>query len=323
MAATLDDIVYELQVNRGYLAAIEHAAKDGLEASHRAVGGAAASGHAGHGLFGAINAGIDTAGVAGQQLARNNVFGLAATGLKTAQRISASVGSKINKVGSGGERVGFGGASGGIGGAALSVANSAIGQLAGSSAKAVTALGILVEAFKVRASELARFSPDIIRAQVGANIKNLQADMREARELGPGMGRMITAENDITIEIRDILLPIRKFVVGALAGSLEGILDYIRYLKTVLAPEVFGFFVEVIDLLNKIKPGADIAQDIKKTLQRIAQELRDMKDPKKDPTIWDMVEKNEGMRMMPAAPAAVPGFGRAAGLGGAVAFPGL
>ena len=74
-----------------------------------------------------------------------------------------------------------------------------------------------------RGDKLAKFSPDIVVGQVQASMTRLFADMREAQALGPGIGRLIEAEADLTVAIRDMILPLKKLVVEELADLVKAL----------------------------------------------------------------------------------------------------
>ena len=74
-----------------------------------------------------------------------------------------------------------------------------------------------------RGEKLAKFSPDITVARVQANMTRFFADMREAQALGPGIGRLIEAEAELTVAIRDMILPLKKLVVEELADLVKAL----------------------------------------------------------------------------------------------------
>ncbi len=81
----------------------------------------------------------------------------------------------------------------------------------------------LTQVFLERAHELARYSGQIAAAEAQANVKNTRADIHEAQVLGPDLARLVTASNDIMLEIRDFLLPFKAVLVDILATGAEGV----------------------------------------------------------------------------------------------------
>lgn len=79
----------------------------------------------------------------------------------------------------------------------------------------------LSDAFLQRAKQLSGFSGNIAGAEAKADVRSVMADLREAQELGPAMGRMIDAQSQLEVELRELLLPIKKFVIEVLADRLE------------------------------------------------------------------------------------------------------
>lgn len=77
------------------------------------------------------------------------------------------------------------------------------------------------QAFLQQAKALAPYSGQISSAEARSDLKSIQADIREANELGPGLARMVDAEADLKQEMRELLLPIKRVVVSLLADRLE------------------------------------------------------------------------------------------------------
>lgn len=102
-------------------------------------------------------------------------------------------------------------------GAILGVAGGVVGAFA-----AVTAAGFeLKDAFLARAKELSKLSGVIAMSEARTEVNSLMADIREANALGDDMARLNDANTDIWIEIRDLLLPMKKFLLGTLADAAE------------------------------------------------------------------------------------------------------
>ena len=86
---------------------------------------------------------------------------------------------------------------------------------------AVKAFIQTVNAFVERGRELARFDARLAMASGLADVKRLQADIREAQKLGDGMSRLIEAQADAEVAIRELVLPIKQFIVESLADIME------------------------------------------------------------------------------------------------------
>lgn len=140
----------------------------------------------------------------------------------------------------------------------------------------------LVESFIQRGKELSVYSGPLSMANSMASVKSTMADIREAREMGPGTARLTTASNDIWIEIRDLLLPLKKVVVENLADIVSGI-------------------SALIELANKMGLGKVLEAQIK-TTEAIwkgatwqVQLLLALIDTLKDPTEEQMTKMTENM----------------------------
>ena len=120
----------------------------------------------------------------------------------------------------------------------VSIASSALAMLGPTGAAAgaalsavatgVQAFGNVIDSFIKRGEQLAQYSPEIAQSQAKREIANELADMQEAESLGPGIARLMDAQNDISNILREALLPIKKYIVDTLAPILEFLADQIR-----------------------------------------------------------------------------------------------
>jgi hypothetical protein len=81
----------------------------------------------------------------------------------------------------------------------------------------------LTAAFIARGHEIGGFSAAITGAEARSEVKTTFADLKEAQELGPAMARMIDAETNLSIQFREIMLPVKRVIVELLADRLEAI----------------------------------------------------------------------------------------------------
>lgn len=104
-----------------------------------------------------------------------------------------------------------------------------IGKGAGMALEAVVgsvgAFKSVVDAFVERGKQLQSFSGELVGANVRSEIANLQADIKEAQELGPALAELTDANTEFQSELREILLPIKKWLIETLASWLKGIID--------------------------------------------------------------------------------------------------
>lgn len=181
----------------------------GVMKDAKAVGGMGAAGGAAAGA-----AGIVGLALMGIQQVTASMQGLA----KTADKVSAGlVGMVDNKFASGSD------VTNGI--AEMQESLPIIGEMLGAQTRLQGAIiGLpekLSDAFLQRAKQLGGFSGAIAGAEAIADARGEMANLREANELGPAMGRMIDAQSRLENELRELLLPIKKFVVEVLADRLE------------------------------------------------------------------------------------------------------
>lgn len=205
-------------------------------------------------------------------------------------------------------------------GRALSVPVAAFAAVAG-------AANSLVQSFLQRANEIGHFSPDITAARTMRNVRMMMADIQEAQTLGPGMSRLIEAETDVQLQIREILLPIKQFVVETLADWLVAISQFLESrpwekgsdkIAEWLA-EAPKWMKDMLGIDSEAKPG-----EILKNLRDMARERearRKAKDAMKDANaIADKFFKEAQKQQLPDA---LPSPDPNAGLLNLPAFLGL
>lgn len=117
--------------------------------------------------------------------------------------------------------------------------------------KLAAATSSLITTFIDRGKELSQFSGKLTEANVKADLKSMMADMREAKEMEDPLARMTTSANEIWIEIRDAILPIKKFLSEQIAGFLERILGVIELVRA-----------GVITVEEAIKTSIQVAYDL-------------------------------------------------------------
>lgn len=125
-----------------------------------------------------------------------------------------------------------------------------VGRVAGAFGVLVLATETLTKAFLRRADQLSGLSPDLAMAKAMNQVNNLMADIREAQALGPDMAKLSMTVNSIEIEIREILLPIKRVIVGGLADFMKGVLDVLKATSSILPKmeQVKSIWAEAKDL---------------------------------------------------------------------------
>lgn len=98
-----------------------------------------------------------------------------------------------------------------------------VGAVIGVFGTLVSASKALVNAFLDRAKELKQYSPTIAAAEAVSQVRKMMADIREANVLGNDYARLIQSQTDIELQIRDLLIPMKQFLLENLASILEGL----------------------------------------------------------------------------------------------------
>jgi hypothetical protein len=158
----------------------------------------------------------------------------------------------------------------------------------------------LDQAFLKQAKTLAPYSGNIAGAEARAEVAQIQADLREARELGPDLERLIDAETELRTVTRDALLPIKRFLLETLAARLEVIVTVVRVVENL--PTIIE---KGLDTLSQIIIFAATANKdaIDQALKIFREELKMLlaaKEPKDD--IFDNFLDAARKATLPAAP---------------------
>jgi hypothetical protein len=165
-----------------------------------------------------------------------------------------------------------------------------------------TAMDRIDKAFEGRAHQIAQFSAPISVAEANKDARTMMADAHEADVLGPSMARMIDAETELNLTVRDALLPIKKFVVETLAERLERIEAGVKLVAD--APEILNAVIQdvgyaIIDAVGHPWRSGGIIEGLFKRLPEDIEKARKRGQQEQDPA--GLFEKWFG-RMMVARP---------------------
>lgn len=118
--------------------------------------------------------------------------------------------------------------------------------------EAAGALQQTIMAFVQRGRELAGLNGGLARATARADANNYLADFREAERLGPSLAKLIENQNKAELAQRELLLPIKDFLIKSLNVILE---DGLNTLVTILEVlnKLPGIAGELTDKVNRIK----------------------------------------------------------------------
>jgi hypothetical protein len=184
----------------------------------------------GGGMGGKVGAGLVVANAAGQALA--SVFD------QVAKKASAA-GSVATPLAAGRNLEGVS--------KAAHIASNALGTIPVVGAPAarilkafttVTAEAInTMNAFADRGRELAAYDGRLAAATANADVRRMQGDIREAKALGEKMSQMIEKQSQVEDTIRDMLLPVKEFI-------LDKLIDFIQFARDALVT-----FLELFKML--------------------------------------------------------------------------
>jgi hypothetical protein len=179
---------------------------------------------------GGLSAGARAAGEISSALARNEnlkAFSAAAGGLSGA--LSAA----------GGYGIAFG--------AAVQVATTAVGSFS-----------TTVNAFAQRGRELAGINGPLAGASARADVIRYRADLREGQQLGPQLARLLENQAKADAVFREIMLPIKEFILDKLNRLLEGGLSALADIVEGIAEMVKTLKGDPADLVKLAKEIRDI-----------------------------------------------------------------
>lgn len=95
----------------------------------------------------------------------------------------------------------------------------------------------LTSAFLQQAQKISAYSGDISAANARANVREIVADIREAQSMGESYARMVDAQSRLDNTVRELLMPVKRFLVEVLASRLEFMADGLNVV--VKLPEIF------------------------------------------------------------------------------------
>lgn len=104
----------------------------------------------------------------------------------------------------------------------------------GVSVAAIGAFNIAVDAATRRAQELEKYNAQIAAANAKAEVRRLNADIRESQTMGKDYARLVDAQSRSEESMRQAFMPLQMAFVEALAGVQEEIADLMEEARPVL-----------------------------------------------------------------------------------------
>ena len=144
----------------------------------------------------------------------------------------------------------------------------------------------VVNSFVDRGKELAGLSAELAYANAIVDVRGVMADMKEAQALGPDMARLTLSTDQIWIELRDILLPIKESILYRLTDLVEMGADILKFIADHGLEQVLTLLAKIADTTwDIIKFSSpmwqilDVARDIAKNTDKdggMTKEFMDM-----------------------------------------------
>lgn len=153
----------------------------------------------------------------------------------------------------------------------------------------------LTAAFLKQADKIGPYSGAITSATARADVREIMADVREAQSMGEGYGRLIDAQSRLDNTVREMLLPIKKFIVEVLANRLEAMATFLNVLASAsdIFQELLKGMLKVLGDIASASPFQAIA-DVKDTLKKIA-DIIEKNGKKDDLDLFDQFFADVGM----------------------------
>src|SRR5262249_1429708 len=143
-------------------------------------------------------------------------------------------------------------------------------------------------------------SGELTEARAIANVRQIRADMREARVLGPGIASLTDAYSRSSERVQAALLPIKKFIVEKLAAFMEKLAAWLEK----YGPEIAGILEatmqgwQIFGDFALLKWG-QLLEDLAKLPERVAQAMKDaQKLDDNTPLQWLRQLSDEAQQMM-------------------------
>lgn len=119
----------------------------------------------------------------------------------------------------------------------LGMLSPALGAAAHTAIDLGRKFGETVDMFVQLGHKLAPFSGALTEAEIKSDMRSMMGDVREANTLGPDLARLMDAQSRASDELRELLLPIKKWIVEKLADIMSGIADGFEEIRAL----AFGF----------------------------------------------------------------------------------
>lgn len=143
-----------------------------------------------------------------------------------------------------------------------------------------------VNHFIQRGAELEKYSGAIAGARAQAGVRSFRADVREAKEMGEGIAGLTDAQSRLDETVRELLEPIKRFVVENLADLLGTIADIAQELGPFLKVNL-ELLIGLLQIMVDVATGrlSKAFEDAQKMRERMLKALT--KDDRSGDNILD------------------------------------
>jgi hypothetical protein len=138
----------------------------------------------------------------------------------------------------------------------------------------------LTNTFVARGKELEQYSGLLSGTNAINDVKTILADIKEAQTMEDSLSRISQSQNDIWLNIREILLPIKEAMATLLADGLETVLTFLEFMKP-LMQKLGEAAVIVIKCVPVLVPVVGIAMAVADLMKDVEENTR-KKDEIKD-----------------------------------------
>lgn len=203
----------------------------------------------------------------------------------------------------------------------------AMGLVAESAGRVVGAFHDVTMAFIDRGRELSSYSGGLAASYAIGDVKQMMADMKEAQTLDPALSRLNDQQNELSLWLRDALLPLKQFVIEKLGDFLEWAKNKINQIADfwdewgptiVKGMNLIGHEIEAVKLLIRILiPPLLLIPDKNHWKDIVFEGMKRVEEDKTDlSTLWENMATDHGERHREQGPVwgpVVPGLNRPIG----------
>lgn len=162
-----------------------------------------------------------------------------------------------------------------------------IGQVLGAELRlagaVVGSFTTIVKAFVERGEELAKYSGAVAGARATAAVRGILGDVREAQVLGADTARLTDAQSRFYEEFREIMLPIKRFLLERLAVVMDNLATFLEFVGPLLTA-IQEANVGLLTIAGQLGTGQFVAalETSSVTLKRILAAVEKKRDPATD-----------------------------------------